>query len=78
MVSLVNSHTNATTGVISGRLTPDWSPGYLQGGPEPKRATGNAALKKWVWYGAAAGIVCSTIIGGTFVGVYYSVPRLKC
>ncbi|KAJ1479784.1 iron permease FTR1 family-domain-containing protein [Baffinella frigidus] len=35
--------------------------------------TGNAPLKKWVWYGAGAGIVCSTVIGGTFVAVYYSV-----
>jgi len=34
--------------------------------------TGNAPLKKWVWYGAAAGIAFSIIIGGTFVGVYYS------
>ncbi|KAJ1486832.1 hypothetical protein T484DRAFT_1788410 [Baffinella frigidus] len=34
--------------------------------------TGNGALKKWVWYGAAAGVISSTVIGGTFVAIYYS------
>jgi hypothetical protein len=35
---------------------------------------GNGSLKKWVWYGAGGGVVCSTIIGGSFIAVYYSVP----